>query len=268
MSQALDLSQCDGLPVRASGPWIKKKHYYLNEYAKIFTIGMGKKWKNLTYLDLYAGPGRCSIKEAQEELDGSPLMMLSHPFTQYIFVEKDKRLMDALQQRCQNSPRRTDITFINDDCHASITQIVKAIPDGSLTLAFIDPTDINIPLSTVQELSQTSHGVDLLINFQVGIDLKRNLSLYKLQGERSKLAALLGPDVDLDQLENSQDVVKKYKQIIAGLGYATVEFADIPVHNRKRATMYFLFFASRNKIGLKFWNEIRRKDHLGQKELF
>ena len=51
------VSKIDGLAIRESGPWVKKKHYYLSEYAKILTIGMGKKWSNLTYIDLFAGPG-------------------------------------------------------------------------------------------------------------------------------------------------------------------------------------------------------------------
>ncbi len=107
MSKSAVISEVDGSILRESGPWIKKKHYYLTEYAKIFTIGMGKKWRNLTYIDLFAGPGRCIIKSVQDEFDGSPLLMLQHKFSHYIFVEQDKKIMEALQRRCASSPKNS-----------------------------------------------------------------------------------------------------------------------------------------------------------------
>jgi three-Cys-motif partner protein len=268
MSKSAVISKVDGLILRESGPWIKKKHHYLTEYAKIFTIGMSKKWQNLTYIDLFAGPGRCIIKSAPDEFDGSPLLMLQHNFSHYIFVEEDRKIMQALQKRCESSPKHSHITFINADCHKTIEQVIEKIPYKSLSLAFIDPVDINIPFATLRSFSQTPYGIDLLINIQLGMDIKRNFELYKSQGDDSKLGSFLDGSVPWDQLRDTVDVIKLYKERIGKLGYSTVEYTDIPVHNTKKAEMYFLMFASKNPRGLHFWKQITRKDHLGQKELF
>lgn len=159
------VSNIDGLPVRPSGIWIKRKHYYLTEYAKIFTIGMGKKWKGLTFLDLFAGPGLCIIEQTQEVL-GSPLLALQYDFSHYIFVEETANLMNALQARCANSPKAALIKFIQEDCNSGIDHIIKQMPLNHLNLAFIDPTDIDIHFDTIKALSKVANGVDLLINIQ------------------------------------------------------------------------------------------------------
>ncbi len=101
------ISKIDGLAVRPSGPWIERKFFYLTRYADIFTRGMGKKWgqDGLTYIDLFAGPGRCLIESNGQERDGSPLIALNYEFSKYILVESDPNNLAALRQRCKKSPR-------------------------------------------------------------------------------------------------------------------------------------------------------------------
>lgn len=195
-------------------------------------------------------------------------MLLQHRFTNYFFVEKDRESISALQKRCTQSPKYSDITFINEDCHQTISQVISRIPSRSLGLAFIDPTDINIPFTTVQHFAESAHGIDLLINVQLGIDIKRNFRRYKLEGDSSRLGQFLGGNVPWDKLKDTVDVIKLYKERIGKLGYGTVEYTDIPVHNTKKAQMYFLLFASKHSRGLDFWKKVTRKDHVGQQELF
>lgn len=66
MSQNQFISKIDGLISRPSGSWIKKKHYYLNEYAKIFTRGMRKKWPHLIYIDLFAVLGVVLLRRVKK----------------------------------------------------------------------------------------------------------------------------------------------------------------------------------------------------------
>ena len=261
--------QSDGLPFRSSGIWIRRKHYYLREYAKIFTIGMGKKWRGgLTFFDFFAGPGRCLIEQTGEVVDGSPLIALQHSFNKYIFVEQTPALMEALRKRCNHSPKFSSIDFIQEDCNRCINQIIKQMPSGNLNLAFIDPTDIDIHFETIKALSNAPNGVDLLINIQDGMDLKRNYNYYLKQGKNSKLARFLGSDFDITKLKGKEprEVIDIYKSRIRELGYKTVEHRDIPVKNTRNAQMYFLLFASKHPTGLKFWTEISKKDEQGQQE--
>lgn len=267
MSQGNLVSQVDGLITRESGPWIKRKHYYLKEYIKIFTTGMGNKWAGrLTFIDLFAGPGRCLIERTKAEEEGSPILALQYPFGKYIFVEESPALMEALKQRCANSPKKDSVVFIENDSNKSIHEVVGQMPSGNLNLAFIDPTDVDIHYETIKVLSQCPNGVDLLMNIQYGMDIKRNFKIYRGQGEVSKLARFMGTDFDLSRLKKPSDVVEFYKIRIGELGYKTVEFRDIAVKNTKNAQMYFLLFASKHPTGLKFWREISKKDEQGQLE--
>src|SRR5208282_1434191 len=89
------LSLVDRLPVRKSGQWARRKHHYLKNYCGITTVSMRKKFK-LVYLDVMAGPGRCQIEETDEEFPGSPLVALDYDFAEYIFIEEEMDLANAL----------------------------------------------------------------------------------------------------------------------------------------------------------------------------
>jgi len=137
------ISQIDGLIVRPSGPWIKKKYHYLKCYCDIFTKAMGKKWapSALTFIDLFSGPGRCFIDQTKEDLEGSSLIALQYDFSNYIFVEKDVVSLNALKKRCQNSPKRSNMRFIEGDCNQVIDEVIKkAKAQGIYALGIYEST--------------------------------------------------------------------------------------------------------------------------------
>src|ERR1019366_2339212 len=81
------LAESDGLPARPSGPWIETKHKLLTYYAQLFASGMKFKWKSRVYLELFSGPGKCLIRDTGKEDLGSPLKVIGHEFTKFIFTE-------------------------------------------------------------------------------------------------------------------------------------------------------------------------------------
>ena len=81
------VSAFDGLPIRDSGAWIATKHRLLTYYAHLFATGMKYKWKSRVYLELFSGPGRCLIRKTGKEDLGSPLKVIEHEFTKFIFTE-------------------------------------------------------------------------------------------------------------------------------------------------------------------------------------
>ena len=257
------VSMVDGLPVRPSGTWIERKHFFLRRYMEIFTKGMGTKWET-TYIDLFAGPGRCLIEPLSSEKDGSPLFSLEYGFSKYIFVEKDSKDLEALKTRCKGSPKFSRIEFLHGNCNEIIDQIR---PTG-LTLAFVDPTGIDIHFETLRKLTE-GRKVDMLLNIQFGMDIKRNFTRYKKQGDSSDLGQFLGGNIPWPSIRSPQEAMKLYMQKIGGLGYGTTEWKNIVVRNTKRnVPMYFLCFASRHSRGLDFWKKITMKDEQGQLEMF
>ena len=221
-------SVIDGLIVRPSGPWIRKKYFFLERYADIFTRGMKRQW-DLTYIDLFAGPGRCRIDLMNEETDGSPLIALNYDFSRYIFIEKDEKSYDALKKRCADSPKRSRTQFIPGDCNS----VIQKVDPTGLSLAFIDPTGIDIHFDTIKTLTKNRR-VDLLMTIQLGMDIKRNFGAYVKTGQGSQLDLFLGGGVDWQHLKTPRDVVTLYKSKVRELGYSTVESKDIEVRNIKR----------------------------------
>ena len=203
------VSSIDGLPVRDSGPWIQRKYFFLKRYMDIFTRGMKAKWQgHLTYVDLFAGPGRCLVRDTHGEVDGSPLIALSHGFSKYILLEENPENLRALRQRCGKSPKHRSIQIIEGDCNVGID---KVVPDG-LSLAFIDPTGIDIHFDTIRKLT-SGRTVDLLMTVQFGMDIKRNFERYRKQGDRSDLWKFLGGDVDWSALRDAKTALELYKQL-------------------------------------------------------
>lgn len=258
------ISSVDGLLVRDSGPWIQRKYFFLTRYMDIFTRGMKSRWQShLTYIDLFAGPGRCLIRDTNREVDGSPLIALNYEFSKYILIEQAPENLRALRQRCGKSPKHRSIQIIAGDCNAVIGAVV---PEG-LSLAFIDPTGIDVHFDTIRRLT-SNRQVDLLITVQFHMDMKRNFEQFRKQGSRSKLWKFLGGNVDWSAVKDANAALELFKERIRELGYQTTEFREIPVRNvRRNVPMYFLFFASKNPKGLEFWNNITTRDDTGQYQL-
>ena len=103
-----NLLATDGLPVRNSGEWAERKHHYLKNYCGITTVSMRKKFK-LVYVDVMAGPGRCKVEKTNEEFPGSPLVALDYDFAEYIFIEENLELADALKNELPTTPRQTKL---------------------------------------------------------------------------------------------------------------------------------------------------------------
>jgi len=264
MSSEQYLSKVDNLPIRPSGPWIKDKYYYLSRYSTIFTKAMRRKW-NLTFVDLFAGPGRCLIEATGKEVDGSALQSLQYDFHKYIFVEQHPSCLAALKERSNKSPKAQNINFFEGDCNALAGDIAQSMSSQDLHLIFADPTKINIHFKTIEQLT-CNKKADLLLNIQFGMDIKRNFARYKKEGDSSPMGLFLGGGVDWGAINESLDVIKFYKKKIKDLGFSTVEYKDMEVRNTKNASMYFLFFASRNSKGIEFWKKITSKHSSGQLE--
>src|SRR5262249_10788397 len=101
----------DGLLARKSGEWAKRKHHYLRNYCGITTVSMRTKFR-LVYLDVMAGPGLCKMEHTGEEFAGSPFVALDHDFAQYILIEEDRALVEALKARVAAHPKAKKVQII------------------------------------------------------------------------------------------------------------------------------------------------------------
>jgi three-Cys-motif partner protein len=258
----------DGLLLRCVGAWSKAKHYYLEKYVNTFTTSMRKKWDGeLYYIDLFAGSGKCLARETEEEIDGSPLIALNarYPFAGYFFVDSNKEVLDVLSERCKSYPNFDKIKFWLGDCNSVIDDIIKDIPRRSLSLAFIDPTGLQFKFATLQKLAQRK--VDLIITFPDGMAIKRNIKKF-LDEPHSPLDDMVG-DRQWRKFQTAKEIVGHYRSKLPSLGYQKVRLGDevrIRSFSRK-LPLYLLLFATKNPLGHKFWQDITKIDHTGQRRL-
>jgi len=265
----------DGLVARDSGVWAKEKLYYLEHYLDIFSVGMNKKWAGkLYYVDLFAGPGKCRIRETEEEIDGSPLIALKFNFAKYFFVESDEKYCRALEARVKaRAPEKyKDVEIIQGDCNHEIEKI--KLPPSSLGLAFIDPTGVSsLAFETIRKLAH-DRKIDLIINFPEGMGIRMNLHQYT-QKERNALNRFMGSAIWQERRrqvltsfdEMCTEIANEYLTNLKSLGYLAVNSDWIPVKTDQNTLLYYLLFASKNPRGNDFWRKITKIDPHGQRHL-
>lgn len=266
----------DGLVIRDSGSWAIEKLHYLRDYLQIFSIGMKNRWQGkLYYVDLFAGPGRCKIRETGEEIDGSPLVALGFEFAKYFFFEADEQCYNALRQRieAQFPQKRKLISITNADCNDRIGIVDPPAP--SLGLAFVDPTGVSpLRFETIRKLAE-SRRIDLIINFHEGMGIKMNLHQYlpkvgtaldDFMGSQRWRSRLRDAPMSLNQI--CDVIVDEYRDNLRGLGYQVVDGSQIPIKAQSNALLYYLLFASKHPRGNEFWKKIQVIDPYGQRSMF
>jgi three-Cys-motif partner protein len=264
----------DGLVARDSGAWANEKLYYLERYLDIVSVGMKKKWPDrLYYVDLFAGPGKCLIRETNEEIDGSPLIALKFNFAKYFFVESDKKCYRALAARVKARAPEKNVEIIQGDCNDEIDKI--KLPPSSLGLAFIDPTGVSqLAFGTIRKLAH-NRKIDVIINFPEGMGIRMNLFQYT-ETERNALNRFMDSarwqeryrQAPTSFKEICTEIAKEYLTNLRSLGYIAVDGDWIPVRTDQNTLLYYLLFASKHRRGNDFWQKIKRIEPYGQRHLF
>lgn len=252
------VSPIDNLAVRESGPWIDNKHKLLNYYGDLFANGMKYKWPVRVYYELFSGPGKCVIRDTNEEEDGSPLQVLKYDFSRYIFTEMNVVLAKALQTRLATHPKASLCEIWCGDCSEAIDHV--SIDPNALTFSFIDPTGIgHAPFSLIEKLNKKTR-VDLLINIQHGMGIKMNMHQYRPDAdEQSALTRFLGNDGWKTLAADNPrafflGVLDLYKKQLATLGFSAGG-REVLISNTRNTPLYLLLFASKSPRGQDFWDK-------------
>ncbi len=258
----------DGLYIPTVGEWSRDKHYFLMRYIDAFTTSMkGKKWQGLHYIDLFAGAGVEKLENSLKLDWGSPMIAAKapHPFDRLHLCEKVKRKYNVLKSRIDKI--RPDSQVLHGDANKRIHDIVKEIPQGALSLAFLDPYGLHLEFETLKVLSDVR--ADLIIFFPDYLDALRNWEYNYLDNPSSNIDHCLGSGADwrsiLDNTarNNLAEVLRKlYIGQIRSLGYTEFEYERIKA---KDHPLYILIFCSRHSLAAKLWRGIARKKPNGQR---
>jgi len=260
----------DGLYIPTVGEWSHDKHYYLSRYIRAFTTSMkGKEWSGLHYIDLFAGAGIERLQTSRQLDWGSPLVAAyaPHPFDKLHLCEKSTRKYSALKQRI--TIIRPDSQLLCGDANKKIQEIIKEIPQGTLSLAFLDPYGLHLHFPTLQVLSEIR--TDLIVFFPDHLDALRNWEKNYAEDPNSNLDRCLGPNCDWRSSiketppDRHAEVLRKlYVSQIRSLGYEHFEYRRIYA---KGHPLYTLIFCTRSKFAAELWGRISQIEHNGQRTL-
>ncbi len=269
----------DGLPVRCVGEWSKHKYYYLGRYVDAFTTAMQGKWKGgLYYIDLFSGPGKSRIREIGREIDASPLISLQtrFHFSQYIFVDSDETCVNALRQRVSALPNL--IQLIRADCNKDIAAIMNKIPSRSLSLAFADPTGLDLHFQTLQRLTEEKK-VDLIIIYPEAMAVKRNIPKWLRSKKENPLDLWMGDnawkEVYVSTLKQFgyegavRTILEYYREKLKDLDYQKPKSGEqiLVRSSTRKLPLYQLLFASKHPLGYKLWAKMAEIESTGQRKL-
>lgn|ERR1700733_4213037 len=258
----------DGLSMNEDvGSWTAEKYRQLQLYAHQFTMGMKGKWKSLAYVDLYAGAGLSRVTATNEILLGSPLIALSLDikFDHYVFCERDSTKLAALEQRVERSFSNVSVEFISGDCDDPTFHFGSAIPQGALTLCFVDPYKLDIRFKTLRSLSQ-NRSIDFLCLLASRMDAGRNPHNYTRE-ESTKIDELLDSNdwrerweeskIGVARVPNFGDFIcKEFSEKMETLGYLPTELHEMrPIKTDGGVVIYHLALFSKSKIAKRFWQQ-------------
>jgi three-Cys-motif partner protein len=268
MEDAPYLPASDGLLARKSGPWAKRKHHYLRNYCGITTKSMRKKWR-LVYLDVMSGPGLCKIKDTGEEFPGSPFVALDYEFHEFILIENDPQLADALKQRVGKHPKANLVEVVTKNWLEVLEQGHLRFSDDTLVVAFVDPTGISqVPMRAILQLAKNRR-IDLLVTIQHSLGITWNVPQYiKSESGQTVLDAFLDSGnwrkwKWKEASEFTRMAIDTFSQRIQQEGFIGTRHISVPPDQ----PLYRFTLFSRNPLAEKFWNEILRIDETGQREL-
>lgn len=270
----------DGLPFYECGTWTIKKLFYVCQYLARFTQSMvgNPHFSCINYVDLFCGSGVCVPKDAEvpKRYPGSAILAAGcqKPFANMLLVEGSADRLNALCTRLNRLGCSCKIQTWCGDANEQVNHVCKAIPDRSLTVTFVDPESLHIHFSSIQHLA-SHRQLDLIILFADQMDIVRNVEKDYYPGRSDKLDLFLGENSGWrkkwDALENREagncrDLFAKiYLEQLSTLGYIHSRTLPIP---SDRNPLYRLVYASKNPLGLKFWDIATSEDLGGDRSLF
>jgi three-Cys-motif partner protein len=262
----------DGLELPEVGSWSQRKYHYLSRYLDAFTTAMRSKWREIHYVDLFAGAGFARVKDSREVVATSAVLAANvrFPFTQLHLC--DEATANAASLRARLTTLKNPPRIVQGDANSVIDSLIQPIPKrDALCVTFADPFGLHLDFKTVTRIGEIKS--DLIVLLADNMDALRNWATYYLSNPASNLDRFMGEPGWRDLLkqtptdQQAQALRKRYQDRLRSVcGYQ--HFAYETVQNSHGRDIYKLLYASRHETGIKIWNGISRIDESGQRKLF
>lgn len=290
------------------GPWAQEKLECLRKYLAAYTtILRNQAWcAGYIFVDAFAGAGQSILRSPKGQndiaevglfdgenaesgdqgleryIDGSPRVALTiqHPFTHYIFVERNPKRLQKLEALKGEFRGKRSIEIVRGDAIAALKSRVLHNPGldwkRHRAVIFLDPFGMQVPWEIVASLGRT-RAIEVIVNFPLGMGIQRLLETEGRISEsrRRKLDTFFGsPNWETAAYETSPDLFgpKTAKATDAGIkilefyrqrlkeAFGQVSVARL-IRNSRGGHLYYLIWAGHNATGLKIASHV-----LGQGE--
>lgn len=232
--------------------WTPLKLIVLNYLLDICTKISRKYFKNICYIDLFAGSGIDHFKNKKDDfLMGSPLISVlnyGHIYDKMIFCENDSESFKALDLRLKFL-KRTNIDVIPGCCNKTLTKIITGIGKKDWAFIFVDPYCLEFDWNSMKTLLGLRS--DILFTFMSKLMFDRVVSAEKTKESNRGLDRFFG-DNSWESANSPEDLVEIYKRnIIKERPWAVIEV--IKIQSTKRNFYYHLFFITNQTKGEMKW---------------
>jgi three-Cys-motif partner protein len=148
----------------------------VERYLSAFTTALRGKFKELWYIDAFAGTGERTVKLAARDSDlfdaaqeeqierhrGSARIAIetAPPFDRLIFMDKDPRHCEALRELRTGHPAR-QIEILEGDSNSAIKKVVQRSSwKGITAVMFLDPYGMSVDWQTLESI-RTTEAIDV-----------------------------------------------------------------------------------------------------------
>jgi three-Cys-motif partner protein len=231
-------------------------------------------------MDGFAGAGIHLARDSGALIWGSPAnaLLINPPFAEYHFIDLDQGNVDTLRElvgsRATGPYDPSQVFFYNADCNEVLLSEVfprSRYEDYRRALCLLDPYGLDLDWQVLYAAGQMK-SVEIFLNFPIA-DMNRNVLLRdqakvsdlqlermrRFWGDESWKEAAYTTEGDLfgfEEKTTNEAMVSAFQErlrTVAGFSYV----ADpIPMRNKKRATIYYLFFASQKPVAAQIVQDI------------
>jgi three-Cys-motif partner protein len=260
------------------GEWTDVKLRIVQEYSKAYVTILNKQKRlKFSYIDAFAGAGFVISSKTGKMKPGSSLQALEvvPKFDHYYFVEMDHARVAQLREL---TAARSDVTVYEGDSNTILRNEVFpqcCFKDYRRALCLFDPYKLN-PRWEVVENAGKMGSIEVFLNFMI-MDANRNVLWGNPDGVKpdqiARMNAFWGDDSWRDAAYESRQglfgdmiektandaIIQAYRKRLqekAGFKYVP---NPIPMKNKRRASIYYLFFASNNETGNRIARAIFKK---------
>lgn len=244
------------------------KHRIVGGYINACAI-FDKRYHNAAYIDTHGGSGKVLNLTDGILIDGSPL--LASKIGMCHIIEANKKRVNLLRRYTQNYE---NITIHNGDCNDLIFDVLETIPQQKFIFCLIDPngfvfkkgkeTKMQLRAETIDAIAKHPR-TEMLLNFMVSGCLRIIPWILEKKID-DYVTPLFGTEKWKEKWETLQNNEFKRYDTFKNLliderlrdYYDFIEW--IPINAKNGVPIYYLIYATNNKIGYKIMQNIFEKE--------